>query len=122
MNQDVNGNRKLFWKEVSKVNEVKVECCSRVKDGNGRLALWEVEVQRIWKKYFKYLYNVDTQEEVGVNMCGDDGIRRWNYFGGEPIRKTEVEERVKNLKNEKAAGKDEVTEEIEKGGGDVVVD
>ena len=39
MNQDVNRNRKRFWKEVSEVNEVKVECCIRVKDGNGRLAL-----------------------------------------------------------------------------------
>ena len=39
MNIDVNGNRKLFWKEKSKANEVKVESCSRGKDGNGRLAL-----------------------------------------------------------------------------------
>ena len=39
MNQDVDGNRKLFWKEVSK-------------DGNGRLAMGEVEVQRIWNKLF----------------------------------------------------------------------
>ena len=39
MNQDVNGKRDLFWKEVSKVNEVKVESCSRVKDGNRRLAV-----------------------------------------------------------------------------------
>ena len=39
MNQDVNGNRKRFWKEVSKVNKGKVESCSRLKDGNGRLAL-----------------------------------------------------------------------------------
>ena len=32
MNQDVNGNRKLFWKEVSKENRRKVESCSRIKD------------------------------------------------------------------------------------------
>ena len=51
---------------------------------------------------------------------------RWgskgNYFGGEPIRKIEVEEKVKKLMNGKAAGKDEVTGEIVKGGGDVVED
>ena len=45
MNQDVNGNRKLFWKEVSKVKRGKVEDCRRIKDGNGRLALEEVEVR-----------------------------------------------------------------------------
>ena len=50
MNQDVNGNRKLFCKEVSKVNGGKVENCNRIKDGNGRLTLEEAEVRRIWKE------------------------------------------------------------------------
>ena len=35
MNQDVNGNRKLFWKEVSKVNGGKVQSCTIVKVGMG---------------------------------------------------------------------------------------
>ena len=48
--QDVNGNRKLFCKEVSKVNGGKVENCNRIKDGNGRLTLEEAEVRRIWKE------------------------------------------------------------------------
>ena len=43
MNQDVNGNRKLFWK-VSKVNGGKVENSNRIKDGNGRLVLEEAAV------------------------------------------------------------------------------
>ena len=68
------------------------------------------------KKYFKDLYNVDTQEEVGVHMCEYDRAQRRNYFGGVPIKKIEVEK----FKNGKAAGKDEVTEEMVKGGGDVV--
>ena len=38
MNEDLNGNRKLFWKEVSNVKGGKVESCSRIKDGYGRLA------------------------------------------------------------------------------------
>ena len=38
MNEVVNGNRKLFWKEVSNVKGGKWENCSRIKDGNGRLA------------------------------------------------------------------------------------
>ena len=36
-------------------------------------------------------------------MCGFDGIRRGNYFGGEPIGRDEVEVRVGKLKNGKAA-------------------
>ena len=47
MNKDVNGNRTLFWKEVSNVKGVKVESCNRIKDGNQRLRLEEVEVRRI---------------------------------------------------------------------------
>ena len=49
MNKDVDGNRKLFWK---KVNGGKVESCSRIKNGSGRLAIGGDEVQRIWKDYF----------------------------------------------------------------------
>ena len=53
MNEDVNGNKKLFWKKVS---------CSTIKDGYGRLAHGEDEVRNIWKDYFEDLYNIDTQE------------------------------------------------------------
>ena len=38
MNEDVNGNRKGFWNEVSNEKGGKVESSSRIKDGNGRLA------------------------------------------------------------------------------------
>ena len=34
MNEDVNGNSKLVWKEVNNVKGRKVESCSRIKDGN----------------------------------------------------------------------------------------
>ena len=57
----------------------KVQSCSKIKDGNWRLAQGEHEVQNIWKKYFEDLYNIDTQEQV--HMCGFDGTRRGNYFG-----------------------------------------
>ena len=44
----------------------KVESCSRVKDGNGRLAQGEDEARKIWNGYFEDLYNIDTQEEVAL--------------------------------------------------------
>ena len=53
-------NRKLFWKEVSKASVGKVDSCSQIKGGKGRLALGEVEMRRIWKEYFEDLYNTDT--------------------------------------------------------------
>ena len=45
MHEDVNGNRELFWKEVSNAKGGKVESCTTVKDGNGRLAQGEDEVK-----------------------------------------------------------------------------
>ena len=101
MNQAVNGNRKLFWKEVSKANGGKVENSNRIKDRNGRLVLEEAEVQRIWKEYYEDLYSIDTQEQVVVHMCGFDGVWRGNYFGGEPIVRMEVEVRVGKLRMER---------------------
>ena len=65
------------------------------------------------------MYNIDTQEEVVIHMFGFDGIRRDNYFGGEPIGRSEVELRVGKLKNGDAAGKDEITGETIKGGGNM---
>ena len=43
MNQDISGNKKLFWK-VIKVNRGKMESSNRINNGNGRLALGEDEV------------------------------------------------------------------------------
>ena len=55
-------------------------------------------------------------------MCGFDGTRRENYFRGEPNGRVEVKVRMRKLKNGKAAGKDENTREMIKGGDDRVVD
>ena len=43
----MNGNRKLFWNEVSKANRGKVDNSSRIKDGNRRLGPQGVEMQKI---------------------------------------------------------------------------
>ena len=55
------------------------------------MAQGEDEVRRIWKDYFGDLYNINTQEEVAVHMCGFDGILGGNYFGAEPIVRAEIE-------------------------------
>ena len=55
-------------------------------------------------------------------MCGFDNVQKGSYFRGEAIMKSEMEVRVRKLKNGKAAGKDEVMGEMIKGVGDMVVD
>ena len=94
----------------------------RIRNGNGRLELGEVKLRRIWKEYFEGLYNIDIQEYVAVSMCGFDGVQKGNYFGGEPIKRTEVEVRVRKLNNGKVAGKNEVTRDVIKSGSDMRVD
>ena len=86
------------------------------------MAQGEDELQRIWKEYFEDLYNIDTQEQVAIQMCCFGGVWRSNYFGGETIGRAKVEVRVRKLKNEKFAGKDEITGEIIKSRADSVVD
>ena len=76
--------------EGVKENVGKVKSCSRIKDRNRRLALEDDEVQRIWKDYFQDLYNINTQEQVAVQMFGFDGVDRGNYLG-QLIRGTDTE-------------------------------
>ena len=49
-----------------------MERCSRVKDGNGRVAQGEDAVKKIWKEYFEDLYNIDTHEQEWLisRHCG----------------------------------------------------
>ena len=35
--------------------------------------------------------------KIAVDMCGFDGTRRGNYFGAEPIIKTNMEVRLKKF-------------------------
>ena len=63
-----------------------------------------------------------TQQQFTLHMCNFDGVQKSNYFGEELIRRTEAEARIRKLKKGKATGKDEVTREMIKGGGDIVVD
>lgn len=122
LSQDVNGNRKLFWKEVKKVKNEGKESCMGVKGKNGRVLVSETEIKERWKEYFVELYNVGTQEGANVNMFGFAGVKRVMYRGQEPISWCEVEKAVKKLKNGKSAGVDEITGEMLKMGGVCVME
>ena len=54
-------------------------------------------------------------------MCGCSGSRRCNYFVGEIFKRTEGEVRVGKIKNGKAAYKGEVTRELIKNEGELVI-
>ena len=59
MNEDIDRDRKLFWKKMNKVNGRKDESSSRKRMKMG-LELGEDELRRIWKDYLQNLYYMDT--------------------------------------------------------------
>ena len=48
---------------MSKANGEKLESCNRIKDGNWKLVLEEVEARKIGKEYFEDIYNIDISQE-----------------------------------------------------------
>src|SRR5678816_1516677 len=81
-----------------------------------------MDVRGVWKEHFEILHNINSNDEVLVNVCGFDSARRNRYFGDEVISKGEVMGRVRKMKNGKSAGIDESTGERIKNGGEMVID
>ena len=115
MNDDLNGNVKLFWKEVRKANGSTKSGCKRIKGRDGSMLIEEEDVKNRWREYFESLFNVRANADINVNMCGFGGVRRSLYLGRECISKDEVTRAMRKLKNGKASGVDEVTAEMLKG-------
>src|SRR5678815_4221110 len=89
---------------------------------DGAFVTDEMNITRVWWEHFESLHYIGSNEEVIVNVCGFDGARRNRYFGDEVISKEEVIGRVRKLKNGKSAGIDEITGEMIKKGGEMVID
>ena len=51
----------------------------------------------MWRDHFEDLHNIGRGDEVIVNACGFDGIRRNRYFGNKLISKEDVKGRVRKF-------------------------
>ena len=120
MNEDANGNMKLFWKEVRKAKDSGRTECVRMKSKDGESVSGELGIRERWKEYFEDLLNVAESDEVNVNICGFDGAKRSKYLGVEDITREEVVNALDKLKNGKAAGIDNISTEMLKFGGIVL--
>ena len=121
MNQDVGWNRKFFKKEVGNENNLKVERCSWIKEGSGKLVVRENEVQRTRKYYFVDLCDGDTEEQLIILMCGFVGFHWGNYFGEESVRRTWADVTAGKLWFGRLDSKDEVIREMKKQRGEGLV-
>ena len=89
---------------------------------DGVFVIDEMDASGVWKEHFENLDNIGSNDEVIMTVCGFDGTRRNRYFGDEVISKEEEMDRVRKFKNGKSAGIDEITGEMIKNGGKMVID
>ena len=74
-----------------------------IKDKNGNMLFDENEIKKIWEEYVTTLYNETRGNPPDV--MNDEG---------EEIMLSEVEEAIRDLKDKKAPGKDDITAEMVK--------
>ena len=61
---DVEGNKKMFWKEVKRVRKGEQAKEEMVKDVNGQILRDGVEVRSRWEEYFDQVLNVADVREA----------------------------------------------------------
>ena len=52
----------------------------RIMNSDGSFVTVEMNVRKVWREHFENLHNVGSNEEVIVNVCGFDGLRRNRYL------------------------------------------
>lgn len=106
-----NGNIRQFYEDVNKKKKTFRPQAIKIKDANGDLVSDEYAVAQRWKDYFESLLNRPTNQL--------ETERRFST--AEPHIETptleEVAQAIKNLKNYKAAGEDNIPAELIKNGG-----
>ena len=81
---------------MSKAKGGELENCSRIKDGNGRLAAGENVCARLRRSALRICI-IRIQKRVKFITFDYDGARRGNYLGAEPVRRNDMKVREKNL-------------------------
>src|SRR5678816_3272894 len=64
MNEDIQGNRKLFWKEARKVKNENKGNLLRIMNRDGAFVTHEMDVRGVWKEHFENLHNINSNEAV----------------------------------------------------------
>ena len=79
MNQSAYGATNLFSKKISgKGERVEGKTCRKVTNGPGSLTVGKDCDQMTWKEYFEDIYDVETDEQAIVYICGSESARDGN--------------------------------------------
>ena len=68
LGNDFEGNKKMFWKEVTRVRKCEQARDEMVKDVNGQILRDGIEVRRRWAQYFELGLNVADVREANINL------------------------------------------------------
>ena len=71
LGNDLEINKKMFWKEVKRVKKGEQAREEIVKDVNGQIFRNGVVVRRRWAKYFEQVLNVADVREANINVVGN---------------------------------------------------
>lgn len=113
-NDQKSNNHKEFYSCVKHFRKGYTPSTFGIKNKDGHVLTQKTEVVDRWKEYFSDLLNgeeMDQEENREEYQCAEPYI--------EEPSKEEVEEAIKDLKNNKAAGEDMVVSEMLKGGGKI---
>ena len=104
------GNMKAVYSTTKKICNQHTRKMDTVKDKNGRLLSSESEVQQRWSEHFSEVLN--RPEPVDPAAVLEENFMEELVITEEPLSKTEIINTVKQLKNGKAAGFDEVSPDV----------
>ena len=106
LGNDLEGNKKMFWKEVKRVRIGEQAREEMVKDVNGQILRDGVEVRRRWAEYLEQVLNVADLREANINAVGYWRMPVLGDLNERAISLEEVGEAVNEMKSGKAPGLD----------------
>lgn len=113
-------NKKLFYKVVKEERKTKEQVVWKIKDKNGKVLEEKEKVKDRYKEYFNDLLNVKSDKPTEINTLGMNA-RKIGKCELNEISEEEIVNAIKSMKCEKSPGVDEITPEMLKDGGSVIV-
>ena len=119
LEEDYHGTRKLLYSMAKGYRKVNKEKSYSLKDDQNNLLTEPEDVDRRWNEYFEGLLNT-YEERPEEDICEDE--EEDNLVEEGRITEEEVLTALKHMRNNKAAGIDEIPAEIYKNGGQHTID
>lgn len=70
IDDDIQENRVLIWKQIQDAMEENKENLYRIMNFNGAFITNEMKVRKRWREHFENLNNISSDEEVIMNLSG----------------------------------------------------